>query len=80
MHFPEPSLNRCGLACLSGGQCIRMDFLKWTMPKDAPHAAGKALYEQQDDVGRLLARGAFEITILNDGDGGCMGTSNVICS
>ena len=78
VHRPELSLpgRRFGSLCRTQG--VRMHFLERGMPEDEPHAAGELFEEQLHDRRGLLAVGALEIPVLDEGDLGMQGAERVV--
>ncbi len=55
-----------------------MNFLKWEMTKDEPYPTVKTMEKKLYGRSRLLAVGAFEVTILNDRDRSVRRTDRMI--
>jgi len=79
MHFPEPALTGRAFRCLGRGEGVRVDTLEWKMTVRKPNPADVTFQEHLYGRRSLLADGAFEVAIFDDGNGGIVRTQDVIC-
>src|SRR5712692_4530533 len=78
VHGPELALARCSFSRERGHQGMRMDFLQGEVPVSNADAADEAFEQHLHCRGSLPAARAFEIAVLDNGQGRMLGAEQVI--